>query len=75
MDTRRKNIDIGTNTQVGITGSRMTIPNQTRNLGKATQKLRRCLNNNARSLGNKREELNLLMQEVKPDIGIMETWV
>ncbi|XP_053869944.1 small integral membrane protein 24 isoform X2 [Malaclemys terrapin pileata] len=34
-----------------------------------------CLYTNARSLGNKMEELELLVQELKPDIvGITETW-
>lgn len=77
MDMKRK-VSPNTNdcnSQVGNTGSKMTIPNWVRNLGETTQKQLRCLYTNARSLGNTMEELELLMQEVKPDIiGVMETW-
>uniref|UniRef100_K7F1V5 Endonuclease/exonuclease/phosphatase domain-containing protein n=1 Tax=Pelodiscus sinensis TaxID=13735 RepID=K7F1V5_PELSI len=44
-------------------------------VSEAKQQKLRCLYTNARSLGIKKEELELLVQEMKPDIiGITETW-
>lgn len=49
---------------------------QAKKLGEVQKKTQlKYLYMNARHLGNKIEELKLLMQEVKPDdIGITETW-
>lgn len=53
----------------------MILPNWVRNLGKVKQKQLRCLYIKIRSLDNTMEELELLVQEGKPDIiGIIETW-
>uniref|UniRef100_K7EWV1 Endonuclease/exonuclease/phosphatase domain-containing protein n=1 Tax=Pelodiscus sinensis TaxID=13735 RepID=K7EWV1_PELSI len=60
---------------IGHIGGTTSMPNWVKNVSEANQQKLRCLYTNARSLGNKMEELELLVQEVKPDIiGITETW-
>uniref|UniRef100_A0A8C4YP06 SGNH hydrolase-type esterase domain-containing protein n=1 Tax=Gopherus evgoodei TaxID=1825980 RepID=A0A8C4YP06_9SAUR len=59
----------------GDTGGRMSMPNRVKNVSEPKRQKIKCLYTNARSLGNKMEELVLLMQELKLDIiGITETW-